>query len=78
MSSMREARLWRLLETSTKRTETFESIVEIMDFINNGISSMLMNGRENQERESSMRSSDFTLKDHSTLFLNYQTTDILI
>jgi hypothetical protein len=49
-----------------------------MDSTNNGILSMLMNGREtpNQKKENSTRSLDFTLKEISILFLNYQTTDI--
>jgi hypothetical protein len=37
----------------------------------------LMNGRENQPRVNSMRTSVFTLRETSTLFLNYQITDIL-
>jgi hypothetical protein len=38
----------------------------------------LMNGRENQERESSMKDSDSMLRDHSTSFPNYQHTDTSI
>jgi len=34
-----------------KRTEILVSTKETMVFINNGISSMLMNGKESQERE---------------------------
>jgi len=40
------------------------------DSTNNGTSSMLMNIQMNQERENSMRDSDSTSKDHSTLSHN--------
>jgi uncharacterized protein YcbK (DUF882 family) len=40
--------------------------------------SMLTNGRVNPERENSMKNSDSTFKDHSSLFLNCQAIDILI
>lgn len=41
----------------------------------NGISSMLINGRENQRRENSMKILDSMLKDHSTLFQCFQEED---
>jgi len=44
---------------------------------NNGMSSMLMNGRVNQERENSMKNMDFTSKDHSTSNLPLELTDTL-
>jgi hypothetical protein len=37
----------------------------------------LMNGRVSQERVNSTKSSDFTSKETSTLFLNCQIIDIL-
>jgi hypothetical protein len=58
MSSMKEAKLWKLLEIKTKRTETLELTPETMDFINSGTSSMLMNGKLNQRKVNSMKSMD--------------------
>jgi hypothetical protein len=43
----------------------------------NGKLSMLTSIQKNQRRENSMKNLDFMLKDHSTLFLNYQNTDTL-
>lgn len=43
---------------------------------NNGTSSMLMNGRESQERENSTKTSVSMLRETSTLCHNCQTTDI--
>ena len=46
--------------------------------INNGILHTQMNGRENLERETSMKDSDFMSKETSTLFPNSQTKDTSI
>ena len=56
------------IKTSSSGTNTEEST-------NNGMSSILMNGKENLERENSMKTSVFTLSDHSILFLNCQLED---
>jgi len=47
----------------------------MVDSHNNGISCMLMNGRENQERENLMKTSDFTSKDHSISNLLWELRD---
>ena len=60
------------------KTEMFKSTTSMVVSTNNGTSSMLMNIQENQSRESSMKTSDCMLKDHSTSFLNSQSTDTLI
>jgi len=60
------------------KTETSRSMLNTVESTNSGTSSMLMNGRENQLRDNSMRSSVSMLKEISTLFLNYQKTDTLI
>jgi hypothetical protein len=56
-SSMKEERSWKFKETLIKRTETSVSTSNKMDSGNNGTLSMLTNGRENQEKESSMKTS---------------------
>jgi hypothetical protein len=38
-----------------------------LEVINNGMSSTLTHGRENQPRDNSTKSMDFTLRDHSML-----------
>jgi len=43
-----------------------------------GMLPTLMNGRENHKKENSTKSLDSMLKDHSTLSLKWQLTDILI
>jgi hypothetical protein len=52
---MKEERSWKFKETLIKRTETSVSTSNKMDSGNNGTLSMLTNGRENQEKESSMK-----------------------
>jgi hypothetical protein len=47
---MREEKFWKLSAMLIKRTETLESILKEMVFINNGTLSMLMNGRVNPEK----------------------------
>jgi len=44
----------------------------------NGRLSMLMNGKVNQEKENSMKSTDSTLKDHSMLFLQLMNKNMSI
>jgi hypothetical protein len=66
MLSMREERSWKYKVMLTKRTEILVSTLsQLMDFINNGISSMLTNGKVNQERENLTKSLASMLKDHS-------------
>jgi hypothetical protein len=58
------------------KTEILLSIQrKIMKSTNNGISSMLMNGRESQQRDNLMRDSDFMSKEISTLFQSFHRTD---
>jgi len=76
--SMRKARSLKSKAMLIKKTETLVSTHRTMESTNNGILSMLMNGRENQERENLTRSSAFMLREISTLFHNCQRTDILI
>jgi len=47
----RTTRLWMSQETETKRTRTSLSMESMVVSTNNGISSMLMNGRVNPKRE---------------------------
>jgi hypothetical protein len=68
--SMKEERSWKFKAMLIQRTEILLSPIKtIKVFINNGISSMPMNGKESQERESLMKNSVFMLRDHSTLLL---------
>jgi hypothetical protein len=67
--SMKEERSLKLLEMLMLKIEIFKSITrEIMAFINNGTSSMPMNGRVNLARVNLTKSSVSMLKDHSMLF----------
>jgi ssDNA-binding replication factor A large subunit len=61
--------------TVSKRTSLFTQHMERS--INNGTSFTLTNGRANQERESSMRSSDSMLRETSMLSLSCHNTDTL-
>ena len=58
-----------------QKTETSSSGTSTESLINNGMLSILMNGKENQERVSSTKDLDSMLRDHSTLSLNYHLTD---
>lgn len=70
VSSMREERLLKYKAMLMQRTETSSSMLKtIMVFINNGTLFTLMNGRANQEKVSSMKSSACMLRDPSILFL---------
>jgi hypothetical protein len=75
--SMKKERYWTSMVTLMLNRETLKSIQSMEESTNNGTLSILTNGRENQERENSMKNLDSTLKDHSTLFLNFQPTDTL-
>jgi hypothetical protein len=68
MLSTREEKFLKSKVTSTLRTETSVSTTQLEVFTKSGISSMLMNGKVNQEKENLTRSSASMLKDHSTLF----------
>jgi hypothetical protein len=74
----KEARYWKFKATLILKTETLVFRRNQMDSTNIGILFMLMSGRENQVKENSMKSSDFTSKEISMLFHNYLKTDILI
>jgi hypothetical protein len=62
---MKEENSWKSKAMLIKRTETSVSTTKQMDSINNGISSMPMNGKESQAKENSMRSSVYMLRDPS-------------
>jgi len=74
---MIKERSWKSSERLTKRIETLELTNKTTKSINNGTLSTLMNGRVNQLKDSSIRDSDFTLRETSTLFHNSKTTDTL-
>jgi hypothetical protein len=57
------------VEIEMKRIETFKFTKRITASTNNGISSTLMNGRENQEKENLMKILVSMLKDHSMFLL---------
>jgi hypothetical protein len=60
-------RSWMSQETEIKKDKTFTCGRNTVDSTNNGILSMLTNGRENQRRVNSTKSTDSMFKDHSTL-----------
>jgi len=66
------------MEELMLRIETSLPIRNMERSTNNGTSSMLMNIKMSQVRENSMRNSDSTSKDHSTLSLHYHHIDTLI
>jgi hypothetical protein len=77
--SLETSRTIRLLPFQvelTTKTETLSLKTRMERLTNNGRSSMLMSMRRNQLRDNSTRSSVFMLREISTLFLNYQITDI--
>jgi hypothetical protein len=78
MSPMKKERSSKFKEMLMQKTETLWSTIKELQSINNGISSMQMNGRENQERVNSMKTSVSMLKDHSILFPRCLKTDTLI
>jgi uncharacterized protein YjcR len=75
---MREERLLKFKVELMLKTETLLSETKTTKSTNNGMSSMLINGRENQLRDNSIRDSDSMLREISTLSQNFQRTDILI
>jgi hypothetical protein len=76
---MTKERLSKFKVELTLKTETLLQVIETtMLSTNNGISSTLINGRENQLRVNSIRDSVSMLKETSTLSHNFQTIDTLI
>jgi hypothetical protein len=65
--STRKVRLLKFKVNLITKTETLLLEIEITKSTNNGILSMLMNGRENQPKVNSTRDSGFMLKEISTL-----------
>jgi hypothetical protein len=61
----------------TLKEDILLSAPRMESFHNNGTLSTLMTGRENQERENSMKTSASTFKEISTLSLNLNQTDSL-
>jgi hypothetical protein len=76
--SMKEARYWKFKAMLIKKIEILELTPKEMDFINNGILSMLMNGRVNLAKVNLIKSLVFTLKDHSMLSQSSIHIEILI
>jgi hypothetical protein len=77
LSQMRKERYLKFKETLTRRIETLRLNHNTEESTNNGTSSMLMNGRVNPAKVNLTKSSVSMSKEISTLFLNYQTTDML-
>jgi hypothetical protein len=75
---MKKERLWTSMVTLMLNRETLKSIQNTEESTNNGTSSMLTNGKVNQEKENSTKTSVSMLKDHSISSHNYHPTDILI
>jgi hypothetical protein len=78
LSLTREERFLKLLATLMLKIEILESIHKTMESTNNGTLCMLTNGKVNHKKVSSMRNSVSTLREISTLFLNYHQTDTLM
>jgi hypothetical protein len=68
--------LW-FKELLIPKEDTFKLQPRTDRFINNGRSSMLINGRVNPPRDNLTMNMVSTSKDHSTLFPNYNHTDTL-
>ena len=77
LSPMKKERSLRSKEILMLNKEISLWVTKQLPSINNGTLSMLMNGRENQERENSMKNSVSTLKDHSISFLLWANIDTL-
>jgi hypothetical protein len=71
----KKEKCWRFKAMLMLRIEILKQETSMAESINNGTSSMQMNGKENQERENSTRSSDSMLREISMLFLNCQRID---
>ena len=67
-----------LLEELMVKTRTSKYTTNMERLTSNGMSSILMNTRMNQLRESSTKDSDFTSKEISTLSQHSHQEDILI
>jgi hypothetical protein len=76
--SMRKERSLMCKVVLMLKTETSLCTTSMVRLIRDGRSSMLMNTLMSQPRVNSTRSSDFTLKEISTLSPNFPQTDILI
>ena len=74
--SMIKERLLLFKEVLTTRTETLSLKTRMERHTKDGESSMLMSTRRSQLRVNSTRSSDFTLRETSTLFQHCQMADI--
>lgn len=76
-SQMNVARLLMFKEELIQKIETLLFTINTEKSTNNGTLSMLMNGRENQQRVNWMKISVFMLRETSMLLLSYPLTDIL-
>jgi len=76
--SMRKERSLKSKVELTTKTEILESTLKRMPFTNNGISSILMNGKVSQRKENLTKDSECMLKETSILFQLYQIIDTLI
>ena len=74
---MRKERFWKFNLTLMLNKEISLWVTKQLLSINNGTLSMLMNGKENQERENLMKNSVSTLKDHSISFQLWVNIDTL-
>jgi hypothetical protein len=74
---MRKERSWKFKEELILKIETLESTLNKISSINNGTLSMLMNGKENQLRDNSMKDSDSMLRETSMFNLLFQETETL-
>jgi len=77
LSPMKKERSLRFKEILMLNKEISLWVTKQLLSINNGTLSMLMNGRENQERENLMKNTVSTLKDHSISFLLWANIDTL-
>jgi hypothetical protein len=75
---MREEKSWQSKEDLTLRTETLVLKSRMARSTKDGELSMLTNMRKSQPRVNLTRSSDFTLREISTLSQHSQITNILI
>jgi hypothetical protein len=62
-------------EAKMLKTKTSLSGTNMAESTSNGMLSTLTNGRVNQRRENSTKTSVFMLRDHSTLFLKWEEAD---
>jgi hypothetical protein len=74
---MKEERLWMFQEAKMLKTKTSLSGTNMAESTSNGMLSTLTNGRVNQRRENSTKTSVFMLRDHSTFGQDFQTEELL-